>query len=107
MKIHAVKRPLSGSRPCSITRSERKQLLDSHRSFPFHQPSRIERGYHVPHIHVLAYLLLQPTSKSQLPRPLKVPTASHHSNTLIHNGLADPKVAVDPLADAGRLGEGV
>ena len=47
------------------------------------------------------------TSTPQLPGPLKVPTAAHYSNTLIHNRLADPEVAVDPLADAGRLGEGV
>jgi hypothetical protein len=116
MNTHAVKRPLSRSRPCSITRSERKQLLDSHLSFPFTIRRRSSTGimrsmycisiirhgfssnplpsHHIP-------------STPQLPRPLKIPTAPHDSNTLIHNRLTNPKVAVDPLADTGRLGEGV
>jgi len=41
------------------------------------------------------------------PCPLKVAAATHNGHTLIHDRLADPKVAVDPLADTRRFGEGV
>lgn len=41
-----------------------------------------------------------------LPLALKVPAARHDSDALVHGRLAHPEVAVDPLADAGRVGEG-
>jgi hypothetical protein len=40
-------------------------------------------------------------------RPLEVTTAAHDGHTLVHDRLADPKVAVDPLPDSGGFGEGV
>jgi hypothetical protein len=40
-------------------------------------------------------------------RPLKVATAAHNGHTLVHDRLADPEVAVDPLPDAGGFGDGV
>ena len=43
---------------------------------------------------------------SQSPRPLKVRTAAHDGDALVHDGLTDPKVGVDPLADAGGFGQG-
>jgi hypothetical protein len=46
-------------------------------------------------------------SKRPSPRPLKVATATHNGHTLVHDRLADPKVAVDPLPDAGGFGDGV
>jgi hypothetical protein len=55
----------------------------------------------------LLFLLHYTPLVPHLPRPLKVPAATHHRNTLIHNRLADPEVAVDPLADTRRLSEAV
>jgi hypothetical protein len=40
-------------------------------------------------------------SISSSPCPLKVSTATHNGHTLVHDRLADPEVAVDPLPDAG------
>jgi hypothetical protein len=39
--------------------------------------------------------------------PLKIPTTAHQRHALVHDGLADPEVVLDPALDAGRLGEGV
>jgi hypothetical protein len=52
-------------------------------------------------------LLIFHSSTPPSPRPLKVATATHNSHTLVHDRLADPKVAVDPLSDAGGFGNGV
>jgi hypothetical protein len=37
--------------------------------------------------------------------PLKIRTRGKKRDALIHDGLADPKVVVDPLLDAGGFGE--
>lgn len=57
------------------------------------------------HVASLSTSLQVPNLMRPSPRPLKVPTTSHDSNALVHDRLADPKVAVNPLADAGRFGE--
>lgn len=37
--------------------------------------------------------------------PLKVTARAHDGNALVHQGLADPQVVLDPLLDARRVGE--
>lgn len=41
------------------------------------------------------------------PLPLKIPTRAHHRDALIHQGLADPEVVLDPALEVGGFGEGV
>lgn len=42
---------------------------------------------------------------ANLPLPLKVRTRTEKGDALVHDGLADPEVVVDPLLDAGGLAE--
>jgi hypothetical protein len=73
-----------------------------------HQGTKVRhRAQHALPVSQSGFLAVPRSSTLSSPRPLKVAAAAHDCYTLVHDRLADPKVAVDPLPNAGGFGEGV
>jgi hypothetical protein len=88
---------------CPSEQSDIRALKVCHRAQ--HAPQVLADTLHCPYPILLPRNL--PRFVSSSPRPLKVATATHNGHTLVHDRLSDPKVAVDPLPDAGGFGNRV